>query len=76
MTDEQRKEYDALLDKQIRYGNLTSDEECQFIEYRHMLEIEEKKRQEQLRKSAFAKIQSALGLTSDELEAFCDWIRK
>lgn len=75
-TEEQRKEYTALVDKKMLYDNLTLDEEIQLKEYRHLIEIEIRNRQERLRKSAFAKIQSALGLTSDELKAFCDWIRR
>lgn len=76
MTEKLRKEYEALIEKRCHYGHLTHDEEWRISELKHMFEIEERNRQAQLRNSAFTKIQSATGLTYDELIAFCDWIRK
>lgn len=75
MTEEQRKEYERLLEKKCIYGRLTREEEWKLNALQHMFEIEERNRQAQLRNSAFTKIQSATGLTYDELIAFCDWIR-
>ena len=78
MTEEQRKEYERLIDKKYAIGghSLTYDEEIQLRELEYIKEQDRKSEQEQLRISACEKIASAFGLTYDELEAFCDWIRR
>ena len=77
MTEEQRKEYERLSDKKYSIGQtLTYDEEMQFLELKHIKEQDRKNEQERHLKSACTKIQTALGLTYDELAAFCDWLRR
>lgn len=77
MTEEERKEYERLSDKKYSIGQtLTYDEESMFKALKRIKEHDRRVEQERLRESACTKIQTALGLTYDELAAFCDWIRR
>lgn len=77
MTEEQRKEYKRLSDKKYSIGQtLTYGEESMFKALKRIKEQDRRDEQKRLRESACTKIQTALGLTYDELAAFCDWIKR
>lgn len=75
MTEEQIKEYERLSDKKYSGQSLTLDEESMFKALKRIKEQDRRDEQKRLRESAFAKLESKLGLTYDELAAFCDWIK-
>lgn len=71
MTEEQRKEYEALSDKKMLEIPLTRDEEFQFIELKNILVQERRDKREQLFQSALSK----LGLTEEEFEVLFQHIK-
>lgn len=77
MTEEQRKEYNRLSEKKM-LGKipLTYAEELDLMDLKHTKEQDRKNKQERLRITACAKLASVAGLTYDEFEAFCDWLRR